>query len=105
MKFYTDGAITGGTAVFSRPMGSRGQYPGTLYHEPAELATLLRTAAGAGWQLAIHTMGDRAMGIMLDAVEGAMAAHPCATPATGSSMRPGRRPSSSAASPAWAWCR
>jgi predicted amidohydrolase YtcJ len=76
MKFYTDGAITGGTAVFSRPMGSRGQYTGTLYHEPAELATLLRTAAGAGWQLAIHTMGDRAMGIMLDAVEGAMAAAP-----------------------------
>ena len=74
MKFYTDGAITGGTAVFSQPMGSRGQYPGTLYHEPAELAGLLRRAAGAGWQLAIHTMGDRAMGIMLDAVEAAMAA-------------------------------
>lgn len=74
MKFYTDGAITGGTAMFSRPMGPRGQYPGTLYHEPAELATLLRTAAVAGWQLAIHTMGDRAMGIMLDGVEGAMTA-------------------------------
>lgn len=76
MKFYTDGAITGGTAVFSQPMGSRGQYPGTLYHQPAELASLLRRAAGAGWQLAIHTMGDRAMGIMLDAVEAAMAAAP-----------------------------
>ena len=74
MKFYTDGAITGGTAVFSQPMGSRGQYPGTLYHQPAELASLLGTAAGAGWQLAIHTMGDKAMGIMLDAVEAAMAA-------------------------------
>ena len=76
MKFYTDGAITGGTAVFSQPMGSRGQYPGTLYHQPAELASLLGTAAGAGWQLAIHTMGDKAMGIMLDAVEAAMAAGP-----------------------------
>jgi predicted amidohydrolase YtcJ len=76
MKFYTDGAITGGTAVFSKPMGSSGQYPGTLYHEPAELARLLRTAATAGWQLAIHTMGDRAMGMMLDAVEAAMAAAP-----------------------------
>jgi predicted amidohydrolase YtcJ len=76
MKFYTDGAITGGTAVFSRPMGSRGQYPGTLYHEPVELASFLRTAAAAGWQLAIHTMGDRAMGIMLDAVEAAIAAAP-----------------------------
>ena len=76
MKFYTDGAITGGTAMFSQPMGSRGQYPGSLYHEPAELASLLARAAGAGWQLAIHTMGDRAMGIMLDAVEAAMAAAP-----------------------------
>jgi predicted amidohydrolase YtcJ len=76
MKFYTDGAITGGTAVFSQPMGSRGQYPGTLYHEPAELASLLKRAAAAGWQLAIHTMGDRAMGIMLDAVEAAMAGAP-----------------------------
>ena len=76
MKFYTDGAITGGTAMFSVPMGSRGQYPGSLYHQPAELADLLRRAAGAGWQLAIHTMGDRAMGIMLDAVEAAMAAAP-----------------------------
>ena len=76
MKFYTDGAVTGGTAVFSRPMGSGGQYPGTLYHEPAELAGLLRSAAVAGWQLAIHTMGDKAMGIMLDAVEAAVAAAP-----------------------------
>ena len=76
MKFYTDGAITGGTAMFSVPMGSRGQYPGTLYHQPAELASLLHRAAGAGWQLAIHTMGDRAMGIMLDAVEAAMADAP-----------------------------
>jgi predicted amidohydrolase YtcJ len=76
MKFYTDGAITGGTAMFSRPMGSRGQYPGTLYHQPGELASMLLTAVTAGWQLAIHTMGDRAMGIMLDAVEGAMAAAP-----------------------------
>jgi predicted amidohydrolase YtcJ len=76
MKFYTDGAITGGTAMFSQPMGSNGQYPGSLYHQPAELASLLKRAAGAGWQLAIHTMGDRAMGIMLDAVEAAMAAAP-----------------------------
>src|SRR4051794_20013526 len=76
MKFYTDGAITGGTAVFSNPMGPRGQYPGTLYHQPAELASLLRRAGVAGWQLAIHTMGDRAMGYMLDGVEAADAVSP-----------------------------
>jgi hypothetical protein len=71
MKFYTDGAITGGTAVFSEPIGPTGEYAGTLYHEPDELRDLLGRAARAGWQLAIHTMGDRAMGIMLDAVEAA----------------------------------
>jgi len=71
MKFYTDGAITGGTAVFSRPMGRDGQFAGTLYHEPTELRDLLVRAAASGWQLAIHTMGDRAMGIMLDGVEAA----------------------------------
>ena len=71
MKFYTDGAITGGTAAFSRPIGSRGQYAGTLYHEPDELRDLLVRAARSGWLLAIHTMGDRAMGIMLDGVEAA----------------------------------
>ena len=76
MKFYTDGAITGGTAVFSKPMGRDGQYKGTLYHEPRVLADLLRRAAAAGWQLAIHTMGDRAMGIMLDGVEAADAVSP-----------------------------
>ncbi len=73
MKFYTDGAITGGTAVFGRPIGARGQYPGTLYHEPSEMRDLLVRAARSGWQLAIHTMGDRAMGIMLDGVEAARA--------------------------------
>ncbi|HEY0443477.1 MAG TPA: amidohydrolase family protein, partial [Candidatus Limnocylindrales bacterium] len=71
MKFYTDGAITGGTAVFSRPIGPKGEFAGTLYHEPDELRDLLVRAAASGWQLAIHTMGDRAMGIMLDGVEAA----------------------------------
>ena len=71
MKFYTDGAITGGTAVFSEPIGPNGEHAGTLYHEPDELRELLARGARAGWQLAIHTMGDRAMGIMLDAVEDA----------------------------------
>jgi predicted amidohydrolase YtcJ len=71
MKFYTDGAITGGTAAFSRPIGAQGQHVGTLYHEPMELRDLLVRGAAAGWQLAIHTMGDRAMGIMLDGIEAA----------------------------------
>jgi predicted amidohydrolase YtcJ len=76
LKLYTDGAITGGTAVFEKPLGRAGNQTGTLYHAPAELASLIRRAHDAGWQLGIHTMGDRAIGIMLDAVEAAMRARP-----------------------------
>jgi len=76
LKIYTDGAITGGTAVFSEPLGRDRNQRGILYHAPEELAALVRRAHEAGWQLGIHTMGDRAMGIMLDAVEAAMRARP-----------------------------
>jgi predicted amidohydrolase YtcJ len=75
LKLYTDGAITGGTAVFTEPLG-RDRQRGTLYHEPEELAALVRRAHEAGWQLGIHTMGDLAMGIMLEAVEAAARAVP-----------------------------
>jgi predicted amidohydrolase YtcJ len=76
LKVYTDGAITGGTAVFSEPLGRDRRQHGTLYHAPEELTALVRRAHDAGWQLGIHTMGDRAIGIMLDAVEAAMRARP-----------------------------
>jgi predicted amidohydrolase YtcJ len=75
LKIYTDGAITSGTAVFSEGLGPR-RSPGTYYHEPAELKELVGRAHAAGWQLGIHTMGDRAHQAMLDAVEAALLAHP-----------------------------
>jgi len=75
LKIYTDGAITAGTAVFSEGLGP-GRSAGTYYHEPTELAELVLRAHEAGWQLGIHTMGDRAHEAMLDAVEAAMRAHP-----------------------------
>jgi predicted amidohydrolase YtcJ len=76
LKIYTDGAITGGTALFSEPLGRDRSQHGTLYHAPDELAALVLRAHQAGWQLGIHTMGDRAMGIMLAAVEAAMRVRP-----------------------------
>jgi predicted amidohydrolase YtcJ len=70
MKFYTDGAITAGTAAFSAGIGP-GRSTGTFYHQPDAFRALLARAHEAGWQLAIHTMGDRAFELLLDALEGA----------------------------------
>src|SRR5262245_45997302 len=79
MKFYTDGAITAGTAAFSGGLGpSRSK--GTFYHEPDAFRALLRRAHEAGWQLAIHTMGDRAYDLLLGALEDAFRAHPSDDP-------------------------
>ena len=79
LKLYTDGAITGGTAVFSDGIGP-GRSPGTFYHPPDVFRSLVDRAHRGGWQLAIHTMGDLAYERMLDAVEGALRAHPVEDP-------------------------
>lgn len=69
MKVYSDGALTGGTACFRQPYGESGQYPGLLYHEEAELASIVNRAQADGWQVGIHAQGDRAISMSLDAIE------------------------------------
>ena len=76
MKFYMDGSMIGGTACFTDPYGTEGQYTGLLYHEPDELREMVVTAHRRGWQIGIHAQGDRAIGAVLDAFEAAMEAHP-----------------------------
>ena len=70
MKFYTDGAITAGTAAFSEGLGPN-RSTGTFYHEPEAFRSLIARAHAAGWQIAIHTMGDRAFDMALGALEAA----------------------------------
>lgn len=65
MKFYADGSIIGGTAAFSEPYGERGEFEGSLYHEPDELREMIVQAHALGWQVGVHTQGDRAMDITL----------------------------------------
>jgi hypothetical protein len=76
MKFYSDGALTGGTAVFSEPYGEHGEFEGLLYWEPAELREMVGRAHAQGWQVGIHAQGDRAIDAVLDAFAAAMEAHP-----------------------------
>lgn len=76
MKFYCDGSLIGGTAAFTVPYGKQGELEGVLFWEPEDLAAAIERAHGNGWQVGVHAQGDRAIGIVLDAFEGALRTHP-----------------------------
>jgi predicted amidohydrolase YtcJ len=77
MKFYSDGALTGGTAAFSAPYGPHGEFSGSLYW-PSEndFRDAILRAHAAGWQIGVHAQGDRAIDRVLDAYEAALEARP-----------------------------
>lgn len=77
MKFYADGALTGGTAAFTTPYGPNGEFVGSLYWQSAEaFKAEIARAHAAGWQIGIHAQGDRAIDRVLDAYEGALRKYP-----------------------------
>ena len=76
MKLYADGTLIGGTAWFSEPYGEQGQFGGSTYWTADELAGLVSRAHAAGWQVGIHTGGDAAMEMTINAIEGGMRANP-----------------------------
>jgi hypothetical protein len=77
MKFYADGALTGGTAAFTTPYGPNGEFTGSLYWRSEEAFRLaIARAHAAGWQIGVHAQGDRAIDRVLDAYEAALRTHP-----------------------------
>jgi predicted amidohydrolase YtcJ len=76
MKLFADGSLIGRTAAmhddFAREPGNRGYFQ--LPEE--ELADTIFRAHAAGWQIATHAIGDRAITTVLDAYEAALKAHP-----------------------------
>jgi len=77
MKFYADGALTGGTASFTTPYGPKSEFSGSLYWASEEdFRRAIARAHAAGWQIGVHAQGDRAIERALDAYESAMAASP-----------------------------
>jgi predicted amidohydrolase YtcJ len=77
MKFYADGALTGGTAAFTTPYGPAGEFTGSLYWGSDEVfRDAIIRAHAAGWQIGVHAQGDRAIDRVLDAYDAALTAHP-----------------------------
>ncbi|MCI0433176.1 MAG: amidohydrolase [Gemmatimonadetes bacterium] len=78
-KIFVDGVIEAGTAAMLEPYAGTAGDRGELLREPATLKALTRALHEAGFQLHYHAIGDRAIRVVLDAIEsgtGAASANP-----------------------------
>ncbi|HUI98629.1 MAG TPA: amidohydrolase [Usitatibacter sp.] len=76
VKLVVDGSIQGFTARLRWPGYYNGRPNGIWIVAPAALAAAVERFHAAGAQLHIHTNGDEATEVALDALEGALARHP-----------------------------
>jgi predicted amidohydrolase YtcJ len=70
LKLFADGTLGSRTAAMIEPFDDRGG-TGLELMAPAELRGLVRRAFEAGWSVAVHAIGDRAVRNVLDAFEAA----------------------------------
>jgi predicted amidohydrolase YtcJ len=73
LKILSDGSMGAGTAAFYEPYADEPGTRGLLLYPEAELERLILAADAAGFQLAVHAIGDRANALVLDAFEKAVA--------------------------------
>ncbi|WP_242884337.1 amidohydrolase [Actinomadura litoris] len=78
VKMMSDGAVSGGTCLCSRPYrGARGEPTGGIQVMPdEEITDVVHRVHAAGARLAVHANGDLAIAKVLDAMERATAATP-----------------------------
>lgn len=76
MKIFVDGSMTGHTAALSDALHHPGHPHGYLQDDPIQLAERIIQAHVAGWRVAAHAIGDRALDLALDAVEAAQRIRP-----------------------------
>ncbi|MEV0255592.1 amidohydrolase [Streptomyces sp. NPDC050732] len=75
LKIYTDGGMMARTAALSTPYEGL-DHAGQLQDDPQALADTIVDGHLAGWQLAVHAIGDRAADLALDALERAQRLRP-----------------------------
>ena len=75
LKILSDGSIGSATAAFFEPFTDDPSTKGLLLHPVEDLEKTILEADAAGYQLAVHAIGDRANAIVLDAFEKAARAN------------------------------
>lgn len=77
VKIFTDGSAGGRTAAMTKPyLGGGDDDRGILCLPPEELTSMVRDAHLAGYQMAVHAIGDAAIDQVLDAYEAALSERP-----------------------------
>lgn len=74
-KLFSDGAITTRTCWLTKPFADMPNNFGIPIHPDEELRHLVRLAHNAGWQVATHAIGDRAVDAVLTAYAEAQRDH------------------------------
>ena len=74
VKLFADGALGSRGAALKAPYTDAPGESGLLQREPDALALRVAAAHEAGYQVAIHAIGDRGVSVALDAIESAQGA-------------------------------
>ena len=75
LKGFVDGSLGSSTALFDEPYSDDPITSGTLTNPEDSLRRWIGGADSAGFQLAIHAIGDRAVGVLLGIFDSVAAAH------------------------------
>jgi predicted amidohydrolase YtcJ len=67
IKVFADGSLGARTAALFDPYDDEPRATGQLGHSPKELTALLAKGHRAGFQLAVHAIGDRAIDVVVEA--------------------------------------
>lgn len=76
LKMLGDGALGARTAYLSKPYADAPDTRGLSVFTQEEFDTLIGYANEAGMQVAVHTIGDACLDLVLDSIEKALTAHP-----------------------------
>jgi predicted amidohydrolase YtcJ len=76
MKLFADGSLIGRTCAMHEPFAGEADNRGYFQAPEHELARTIVRAHAAGWQIATHAIGDRAISVVLDAYAAALAKYP-----------------------------
>ncbi len=72
VKIFTDGSLGARTAALEKPYADDPSTKGVLYYNQEELQKLFNEANKAGFQIAVHAIGDRALSETLEAFKSAV---------------------------------
>jgi predicted amidohydrolase YtcJ len=76
IKIFVDGGFTGPAAYTIEPYREQGDYRGKLTMKEAELKAAFQKAHELGWQLGLHTIGDGAIQLAVNALTDILKAAP-----------------------------